>query len=41
MNVRFGEFTLDTESRQLRQGDLERHLSPKGFELLRQVGENV
>ena len=40
MNVRFGEFTLDTESRQLRQGDLERHLSPKGFELLRLLIES-
>ena len=40
MNVRFGEFTLDTESRQLRQGDEERHLSPKGFELLRLLIES-
>lgn len=40
MQVRFGEFTLDTESRQLRQGELERHLSPKGFELLRLLIEN-
>ncbi len=40
MNVRFGEFTLDTGSRQLRQGDEERHLSPKGFELLRLLIEN-
>ena len=35
MQARFGEFTLDTESRQLRQGEAERHLSPKAFELLR------
>jgi len=35
MRVGFGEFTMDTESRQLRQGDTERHLSPKAFELLR------
>lgn len=34
MQVRFGEFTLDIESRQLRQGEAERHLSPKAFELL-------
>ena len=40
MNVRFGEFTLDTESRQLRQGDVERHVSPKGFELLRLLIES-
>jgi len=35
MQVQFGKFTLDTESRQLRHGDAERHLSPKAFELLR------
>ncbi len=40
MQVRFGEFTLDTESRQLRRGDAERHLSPKAFELLRLLIEN-
>jgi DNA-binding winged helix-turn-helix (wHTH) protein len=40
MSVRFGEFTLDTESRQLRQGDVGRHLSPKGFDLLRLLIEN-
>lgn len=40
MQVRFGEFTLDIESRQLRQGDAERHLSPKAFELLRPLLEN-
>lgn len=35
MQVRFGEFTIDTDSRQLRRGDSERHLSPKAFEFLR------
>ena len=35
MQVQFGKFMLDTESRQLRHGDIERHLSPKAFELLR------
>jgi len=40
MPVRFGRFTLDTESRQLRQDDTERHLSPKAFELLRLLVEN-
>jgi DNA-binding winged helix-turn-helix (wHTH) protein len=35
MQVRFGDFTLDTDTRQLRQGNAERHLSPKAFELLR------
>jgi DNA-binding winged helix-turn-helix (wHTH) protein len=34
MTVRFGEFTLDTQSRQLRGDDGERHLSPKAFEAL-------
>ena len=34
MQVRFGEFTLDSESRLLRRGDAERHLSPKAFDLL-------
>jgi DNA-binding winged helix-turn-helix (wHTH) protein len=34
MQVRFGDFTIDMESRQLRRGDLERHLSPKAFEFL-------
>ena len=38
--MRFGEFTLDTDSRQLRQGETERHLSPKGFELLRLLIEH-
>ena len=35
MQVRFGDFTVDMEGRQLRRGDVERHLSPKGFEFLR------
>jgi DNA-binding winged helix-turn-helix (wHTH) protein len=34
MRVRFGEFTLDSETRQLCQGATERHLSPKAFDLL-------
>ena len=34
MQVRFGDFTLDTDSRQLRCGENERHLTPKAFELL-------
>ena len=34
MQVRFGEFTLDTGSRRLWQGETERHLSPKAFEFL-------
>jgi DNA-binding winged helix-turn-helix (wHTH) protein len=34
MQLRFGEFTFDSESRQLRLGNAERHLSPKGFDLL-------
>jgi DNA-binding winged helix-turn-helix (wHTH) protein len=40
MQVRFGEFTIDTESRQLRRGDAECHLSPKAFEFLRLLIEN-
>lgn len=40
MHVRFDDFTLDTETRQLRQGDADRHLSPKAFELLRVLVEN-
>jgi len=40
MQVRFGEFTIDTGSRQLRRGDAECHLSPKAFELLRLLIEN-
>lgn len=34
MQVRFGDFTVDMESRQLRRGDTDRHLSPKAFEFL-------
>ena len=40
MQVRFGDFTLDTETLQLRQGEAERHLSPKAFELLRLLIEH-
>lgn len=40
MRLHFGEFTVDTESRQLRQGDAERHLSPKAFEFLCLLLEN-
>jgi DNA-binding winged helix-turn-helix (wHTH) protein len=40
MHVRFGEFTLDIETRQLWEGDAERHLSPKAFELLRLLLDN-
>ena len=40
MHARFGEFTLDTDSRQLRCGDAERHLSPKAFDLLRLLIEH-
>jgi DNA-binding winged helix-turn-helix (wHTH) protein len=40
MQIRFGEFSLDTETRQLRRGNAERHLSPKAFELLRLLIEN-
>jgi len=34
VQLRFGEFTLDTDLRQLRSGGTDRHLSPQGFELL-------
>src|SRR6185503_8708565 len=34
MRVAFGPFTLDTETRQLRRGAEERHLTPKAFDLL-------
>jgi DNA-binding winged helix-turn-helix (wHTH) protein len=34
MTTRFGGFTLDAASRQLRHGDVERHLSTKAFDLL-------
>src|SRR5688500_1385619 len=35
MQMCFGEFTVDTDSRQLRHGDADRPLSPKVFEFLR------
>jgi len=34
VSVRFGEFTLDTERRQLLGHDQALHLPPKAFELL-------
>ena len=34
MQTRFGEFTLDTETRLLLQNDAVKHVSPKAFELL-------
>ena len=34
MRIAFGPFTLDTETRQLRRGAEERHLTPKAFDLL-------
>ncbi len=40
MHVRFGDFTLDTASRRLRHGDVERHLSPKAFDFLRLIIEH-
>src|SRR5437660_8703644 len=40
MQVRFGQFTLDTDSRQLLDRDAERRLSPKAFELLRLLVES-
>ena len=40
MQVHFGEFTLDTDRRQLLKGDAQRHLSPKAYELLRLLIEN-
>jgi DNA-binding winged helix-turn-helix (wHTH) protein len=40
MPVRFGEFTLEIENRQLRHRGVERHLSPKGFDLLRLLVEH-
>jgi DNA-binding winged helix-turn-helix (wHTH) protein len=33
--IHFGEFTFDADTRQLRKGGQEIHLSPKAFELLR------
>ena len=40
MPLRFADFTLDIASRQLKRGGVDRHLSPKGFELLRLLLEN-
>jgi DNA-binding winged helix-turn-helix (wHTH) protein len=40
MQARFGEFVLDTESRQLLRDSADRHLSPKAFELLHLLLEN-
>jgi DNA-binding response OmpR family regulator len=37
LKVRFGEFLLDPDSRQLFQGGAEVHLQPKAFELLDRV----
>jgi DNA-binding winged helix-turn-helix (wHTH) protein len=34
MSLRFGDFVLDSGTRQLRRGEEERHLGPKAFELL-------
>lgn len=34
MKIRFGPFTLDLDTRQLRRGSREVHLAPKAFELL-------
>jgi DNA-binding winged helix-turn-helix (wHTH) protein len=39
MSVRFGEFRLDGDTRQLFLADREVHLSPKAFELLRMLVE--
>lgn len=40
MRLRFGEFTLDTDLRQLRCGTVDRRLSPQGFELLNLLIDN-
>jgi DNA-binding winged helix-turn-helix (wHTH) protein len=40
VHVRFGEFTLDTDTRQLIGSKGEIHLSPKAYELLRALVEN-
>jgi DNA-binding winged helix-turn-helix (wHTH) protein len=40
MRTRFGEFTIDTDSRQLLQAEAQRHLSPKAFDLLALLVEN-
>jgi DNA-binding winged helix-turn-helix (wHTH) protein len=39
MRIRFGDFTLDTDRRQLFKRDAEIHLAPKAFELLRVLVE--
>lgn len=39
-DLAFGDFSFDIGSRQLRQGHVEKHLSPKAFELLRLLLEN-
>jgi DNA-binding winged helix-turn-helix (wHTH) protein len=40
VRVRFADFQLDTEARQIRRGTAEIHLSPKAFELLKLLVEN-
>jgi DNA-binding winged helix-turn-helix (wHTH) protein len=40
MQLRFGEFTLDTDARQLRRDSADRHLSPQGIDLLRLLIEH-
>jgi DNA-binding winged helix-turn-helix (wHTH) protein len=35
MRLQFGDFLFDTDSRELRDGSTEKHLSPKAFALLR------
>ena len=40
VNVRFGEFTIDTDTRQLFGEKGELHLSPKAYELLKILVEN-
>jgi DNA-binding winged helix-turn-helix (wHTH) protein len=40
VRVRFADYSLDTEARQLFQGAREVHLSPKAFELLKVLVEN-
>jgi DNA-binding winged helix-turn-helix (wHTH) protein len=39
VRVRFGPFTVDTETRQLLRDEVELHLSPKAFDLLRSLIE--
>ena len=40
MHVRFGEFTLDTDTRQVIGVEGEIHLSPKAYELLKILVDN-